>query len=78
MEQFEAIKDRRNGDIRYLFEHKEEDYHKPVGNFWSKNHTECESKGDISVEEWLNKIRPYLKSDNMEIMINDKADEVIE
>ena len=33
--------------------------------FWSKNYIEYESNGDrnkaLSVEEFLNKIRPYLK-----------------
>ena len=89
-----------------------------VSNFWSKNYIECKSNDDrnktLSVEEYLNKIRPYLKdiinnlkksgtckihltiknvfissinndeervmhskSDNIKIMINDEADEVI-
>ena len=45
----------------------EEDYYKPVkvGNFWSNNYIEHESNGDrnrmLSNEEYLNKIRPYLK-----------------
>ena len=88
-----------------------------MSNFWSNNYIEYESDGDrnktLSVEEYLNKIRPYLediinnfkksdtwkvqlaiannfissidndekrvmhsKSDNIEIMINDKTDEV--
>ena len=116
-----AIKDRTIRDIRSLFEHKGEDYYKPVrvGNFWSSNNIEQKSNGDrnktLSVKEYLNKIRPYLKDiinnpkksdtckiqltvainfisskandeervmyskgDNIEIMINDKADEVKE
>ena len=55
-------------DIRNLFENeKEENYYKPVrvSNFWSKNYIEYEINGDrnktLSVEECLNKIRPYLK-----------------
>ena len=115
-----AIKDRILKDIKNLFEHeKEENYYKPVrvSNFWSNNYIEYKSNGDknktLSVEEYLNKIRPYLKdinnlkksetckiqltiainfisskdndeervmhskSDNIEIMINDEADEVI-
>ena len=95
-------------------------YHIPVRlrDFWSKNYVEYESIGDrnktVLVEEYFNKIRPYLKdiinnlkkshtwkvqltivnkfiscidnneehvihskSDNMEIMINDEADEVL-
>ena len=63
------IKDRILRDIKYLFEHekKEENYYKPVraNNFWSTNYIECEGNGDrnktLSVEEYLNKNRPYLK-----------------
>ena len=46
---------------------REENYSKPVivGNLWSNNYIEHESNGDrnktLSVEEYLNKIRPYLK-----------------
>ena len=109
-------------DIKNLFEHEkeEENCYKPVrvNNFWSNNYIEYESNGDrsktLSVEEYLNKIRPYLKddinnfkksdtwkiqltiannfissmvnneecvvhskSDNIEIIISDEADEVI-
>ena len=113
----------RNQIIRYIrsiFEY-EEDYYKPVtaGNFWSNSYIEYNSDGDrnktLSVEEYCNKIKPYLKNviknlkksdtwkiqltiainfisskdndekcvmhskrDNIEIMINDKAEEVIE
>ena len=49
-------------------EHEEEENcHKPVrvSNFWSSNYTECKSNGDrdktLSDEEYLNKVRPYLK-----------------
>ena len=61
-----SIKDRIIRDIRDLFEHKEEDCYKPVrtGHFWSNNYIEYKSKGDrktLSVEEYLNKIKPYLK-----------------
>ena len=116
-----AINNRIIREIRNLSEHKEEGYYKPVrvDHFWSNNYIEYESNGDrnkaISVEEYLNKIRPYLKdiinnlkkfetwkiqltkavisissidndeervmhskSDNIEIMINDKRDEVTE
>ena len=109
-------------DNMNLFGHEKEkeNYYKPVkvSNFWSNNYIEYESNGDrnktLSVEEYLNKIRPYLKdiinnlkksdtwkiqltiannfissidndeervmhskSDNIEIMISDEADEVI-
>ena len=116
-----GIKDRIIRDLRNLFEYDEEDYYKPVilSNFWNDNYTECKGKGDgktLSVEEYLNKIKPYLKdiikdlkksdtwkiqltikinfisskydndgehemhskSDNIEIMMNDEADEIIE
>ena len=116
-----AIKDRILRDIKNLFEYeKEENYHKPVrvSNFWIGNYIEYKSNGDrnktLLVEEYLNKIRPYLKdiinnlkksdtwkiqliiansfvssldndgervihlkSDNIEIMINEEGDEVI-
>ena len=104
----------------FLSMKKKKTFYKPVGvsNFWTNNYIEYESNGDrnkiLSVEEYLNKIRPYLKdvinnlkksgtqkfqlkiannfiysinnddesvmhskSDNIEIMINGKADEVM-
>ena len=48
----------------------EESYYKPVRvcNFWCNSYIEYESCGDrnktISVEEYLNKTRPYLKDIN--------------
>ena len=62
-----AIKDIILRDIKNLYEHEEESYHKPVrvNNFWINNYIEYESNRDrnrtISVEEYLNKIRLYLK-----------------
>ena len=62
-----AIKDRIIRDIRGLFEQEKEDYCKlvSVGNFWSRIYIEFESNGDrnktLSIEEYLNNIRPYLK-----------------
>ena len=54
--------------MRNLLEHeKEKRNYKPVilTNFWSNIYTEYESNGDrnktLSVEEYLNKIRPYLQ-----------------
>ena len=43
-----ALKDRIIRDITNLFEHKEEDCHKPVGvgNFQSNNYIEYKSNGD--------------------------------
>ena len=36
-----------------------------VGNFWSKNYIKCDSDGDrnsiLSIKEYLNEIKPYLK-----------------
>ena len=63
------IKDRILRDIKYLFDHEreEENYYKPVrvSSFWSNNYIEYESNDDrnktLSVEEYLNKISPYLK-----------------
>ena len=115
------MKDGTIRDIKNLFEQEKEDYYKPVRvvNFWSKNYTEYESNWDrnktVSIEEYLNKAKPYLKdiindlkksdtwknqskiainfisskdndeervmhskSDNIEIMINSKRDELIE
>ena len=53
------------GDIRTLFEQEEEDYYKPkrVSSFWNNNYIEHESNGknnNLSLDEYLNKIKPYL------------------
>ena len=64
-----SIKDRILRDINNLFEHNEEEenYYKPVrvSNFWSNEYIEYESNGEtnktLSVEEYLDKIRPYPK-----------------
>ena len=71
-EETKAIKDRILRGIKYHLEHEAEEvnYYKPVSNFFSKNYTEYESNGNrskaLSVEECLNRIRPYLK-----VIIND-------
>ena len=69
----EAIKDRIIRDIRTLFEEEEEKYYfKPlrVGNFWNNIYIKYESSGDrnkkLSVKEYLDKIKPYLR----DIIIN--------
>ena len=110
----------RDTNNLFKYEEKEENYYEPVrvSNFWRNNYIKYKSNGDIneilSVEEYLNKIRPYLKvtvnnlkksdtwtiqltiannfissldnvkehvmhskSDNIDIMINDEADEII-
>ena len=64
-----VIIDRTLRDIRNVFKHEveEKSYYKPVrvSNFWSNNYIEYESNGDrnktLSVEEYLIKIRPYVK-----------------
>ena len=62
-------------------EQEKEDYYKQVrlGGFWNNNYIEYENNDDrnktLLIEEYLNKIRLYLKD---EIMINDKSNEVIE
>ena len=64
------IKNRILSNIRNLFQHERKDYYKPaiVGNFWSNNYIEYESKDGrnktLSVEECLNKVRLYLKDIN--------------
>ena len=55
------------GGIKIFIEHEEGKYYKPlrVNNLWSNNYIEYESNGDrnktLSAEEYLDKIRPYLK-----------------
>ena len=62
-----AIKDRIIRDIKNLFKHEEENHYKlvTVSTFYSNNYIEYESNSDrnktLSVEEYLDKIRPYLK-----------------
>ena len=59
------IKDRIIRDIRSRFE-QQEDYPNPksVSNFWNNNYIEYESNGDrnLSLEKYLNKIKPYLRN----------------
>ena len=55
------------GDIRTLFEKEDDHYCKPkrVRNFWNNNYIEYEINGDrnknLSIEEYLDKIRSYLR-----------------
>ena len=65
-EEDKGIKEMINRNVSNLFEHEEEDYYKPAtaSNFWSNRYIEYKSKGDrktLSVEEYLNKIKPFLK-----------------
>ena len=54
-------------DIRKLFEYEKKNYYKPVavGSSWSNNYIKYESIGErnttLSVEQYVNKIKPYLK-----------------
>ena len=65
--QNKPIKDTILRDTRNNFENEEEDYYKPVrvSNFWSNNYIEDKSNGDrnktLSIEDYLNKIKLYLK-----------------
>ena len=64
-----GIKDIALRNIKNLFEYEkeEENYYKPVrvNNFWRNNYIEYISNSDknrmLSVEEYLDKIRPYLR-----------------
>ena len=60
----ETIKFRIVRDIRHVFWHGEENCYKPlrVGGFWDNNNIEYKSNDKIlSIEEYLDKIKPYLK-----------------
>ena len=61
----EGIKDTKLRNIKNLSECEKEEEPVIVNNFWSNNYIEYKSNGDrskiLSVEEFLNKIRPYLK-----------------
>ena len=65
--EIKEIKGRIIIDIRNIFEQEEENYYEPVraSNFWSNNYIEYKSKDHrnktLSVKEYLNNIRPYLK-----------------
>ena len=64
-----GIKDTVLRNIKNLFEYEkeEENYYKPVSinNFWNNSYIDYKSNGDknriVSVEEYLDKIRPYLR-----------------
>ena len=61
------MKDRIIKDVNNFFEPEEENYYKParVINFWSNSYIEyecnCNRNKTLSVEEYLNKIRLFLK-----------------
>ena len=62
----EVIKDRITRGIKILFE-KERNCYIPVrvGNFWSNNYIKYRCNSDrnknLSINEYLDKIKPYLK-----------------
>ena len=62
------IKDRITGDIRTLFEQQEIDDCEPksVSSFLNNNYIEYDTNGDknrdFSLDEYLNKIKPYVKN----------------
>ena len=62
------IKDRITGDIGTLFEQQEiYDYEpKSVSSFWNNNYIEYDTNGDknrhLSLDEYLNKIKPCVKN----------------
>ena len=63
-----VIKERILGDIRNTFEH-DESYYKPVreGNFWRTDRNKA-----LSVEEYLNEIKPYLKNIIIDLTKSDR------
>ena len=71
------IKDKIIRDIRTLFEQKDEDYYKPkrVSSFWN-NYIEYGSNGDknnnLSLEEYLNQIKPYLTDIIIDLLVHGK------
>ena len=78
-----VIKDRILRYIKNLFEHEEEEEnsYKPVkvSTFWRNNYIAYESNDDsnktLSVEEYLNKIKPYLKDiiNNLKNLTHEKC-----
>ena len=72
----QSLKDKIIRDIRTPFK-QEDDYHKPtrVCNFWKNNYIEYESSGDrnnsLSVKEYLDKIKPYLRDIKINLQKSD-------
>ena len=58
----EAIKDRKIRDIKILLE-QQEDYYKPVtlGNFWIEYESNGDRNKNLSIKEYLEEIKSYLK-----------------
>ena len=63
----ETIKDKIIREIKALFGQQEEGYYRSVrvGNFWNNNYINYESdverNKNLSVKEYLNKIKSYLR-----------------
>ena len=61
------IKDITIRDIKTLFEQQQQDYYqrKRVSNFWNNNYIAYKSNGarnrNLSLDEYINKIEPYLR-----------------
>ena len=69
-----SIKDKTIRDIKTLFE-QEEDYYKSkrVNSFWNNNYIEIngDKNRNLSLDEYLNKIKPYLKDIIIDIQSSD-------
>ena len=69
-----SIKDKTIRDIKTLFE-QEEDYYKSkrVNSFWNNNYIEIngDKYRNLSLDEYLNKIKPYLKDIIIDIQSSD-------
>ena len=71
-----SIKDQIIRDIKTLFEQEEYYYKsKKVNSFWNNNYIELEINGDknrnLSLDEYLNKIKPYLKDIIIDLQSSD-------
>ena len=70
------IKDRIIRDVRTLFDQEEEKaYYKPkrVSNFWNNNYIEssADKNRNLSLDEYLNKIKPYLRNIIIDLQSSD-------
>ena len=71
------IRNRVIRDLRSLVDHEKKYYYKTlrVGNLWRNNYIEYKSHGNrnktLSVEEYLDKIKPYLKDVINDLKISD-------
>ena len=70
------IKDKIIRDIRTLFEEQEDNYKpKSVSSFWNNNYFEYNSNGDkirdLSLDEHLNKVKPYLRDTIVNLQSSD-------